>query len=461
VVLTAGVEPPVSGEALPVLHAEVDPSVQALLAHGNALLDELSYAFGGPFHLLFPARFEANVDAFRLALSQRGVDGRIYFAKKANKAACWIERCAARGIGVDVSSLGELREALAHGVAGPGIVVTGPAKSGELLRLAILHHCLTAIDELSELHRFAELARSFGTGRILLRCLPACQPSSRFGLDETEMAVALEMCREATDHVQLDGFSFHLSGYEVQARADLAARLLGHCQRALALGLRPQVISIGGGFAVNYVGADEWARFCEIRSESQFHAGRGFGGFYPYHSPVAGAQMLGAVLDATPAGQVESLATLLCRQGITLALEPGRSLLGQAGVTVFRVQGVKSRGYGILTVDGTSLSLSEQWFNSEFLPDPILIGSGDPRPADGPFVACVGGASCLEVDMLTWRKVVFPRRPHAGDFLVYVNTAGYQMDSNESSFHDLGLPPKVVVERIREEERWRLDRHDR
>jgi diaminopimelate decarboxylase len=85
---------------------------------------------------------------------------------------------------------------------------------------------------------------------------------------------------------------------------------------------------------------------------------------------------------------------------------------------------------------------------------------GDGRPASGPsFAACVAGASCLECDLLTWRKVAFPVRPQPGDLLVYVNTAGYQMDSNESPFHDLPLPPKVVVERRHGAPRWRLDEH--
>jgi diaminopimelate decarboxylase len=50
-------------------------------------------------------------------------------------------------------------------------------------------------------------------------------------------------------------------------------------------------------------------------------------------------------------------------------------------------------------------------------------------------------------------------RPRPGDLLVYVNTAGYQMDSNESAFHDLPLPPKIVVERHPGAPRWRFDEH--
>jgi diaminopimelate decarboxylase len=169
--------------------------------------------------------------------------------------------------------------------------------------------------------------------------------------------------------------------------------------------------------------------------------------------------MLGAILDTTPDGQTQSLAALLRRDSITLLLEPGRALLDQAGITVFRIQGVKLREYGILTVDGTSFSLSEQWFNSEFLPDPVLISQAQDTPDTAPFIACVGGATCLETDMLTWRKVAFPHRPEVGDFLIYLNTAGYQMDSNESTFHDLPLLPKLVIDLDGNLHRWRLDQH--
>lgn len=70
-----------------------------------------------------------------------------------------------------------------------------------------------------------------------------------------------------------------------------------------------------------------------------------------------------------------------------------------------------------------------------------------------------GRRELSECDLPTWRKVVFPTRPQPGDLLVYVNTAGYQMDSNESPFHDLPLPPKIVVERRDGAPRWRFDEH--
>ncbi|CAM5487428.1 hypothetical protein SGRIM128S_07488 [Streptomyces griseomycini] len=74
------------------------------------------------------------------------------------------------------------------------------------------------------------------------------------------------------------------------------------------------------------------------------------------------------------------------------SVEPGRALLDQAGCTVFRVQGVEERdGYAILTVDGSSLSLSEQWFESEFLTRCCCPGHprrrGRTRPVSAPLPA--------------------------------------------------------------------------
>ncbi|WP_437072735.1 alanine racemase [Streptomyces sp. enrichment culture] len=425
-----------------------------------ALAAELSHGLGGPYHALFPSRFDANAAAFAAALEEAGVTGKVYFAKKANKAAVFAERAAVLGLGVDVASHGELREALAAGVRGHDVVVTGPAKADALLRVALLQDALVAVDALDELDRVAGTAAELGrTARVLLRRLPPGQPHSRFGLDTDELAVALRRC--AAGPLDMEGFSFHLSGYEVTARADLAGELVRLCREARDLGLRADRISIGGGFAVDYVSGEDWARFRQERRPEHFHAQKTFGGgFYPYHSPVAGADALRAILATVPAGESSPLAALLRDAGVGLLVEPGRALLDQAGVTVFRVQGVKERdGHGILTVDGSSLSLSEQWFDSEFLPDPVLVPAG-PREVRT-YAACVGAATCLESDMLTWRTVPFPHRPDVGDLLVYLNTAGYQMDSNESPFHELPLPPKVVIESGPgpARPRWRLDRH--
>ncbi|MFG2881543.1 Y4yA family PLP-dependent enzyme [Streptomyces sp. NPDC048297] len=446
----------------PTLPALPDPATHPVVAGG--LVAELAYALGGPFHLLLPDAFTANLVAMQNALTRAGVDGFVHYAKKANKAAVFVERAAAGGAGVDVASAAELREALGHGVRGEHLMVTGPAKDPALLRLAVTHGATVAVDALDELDQVISLALTgrVRPARVLLRVLPDTQPHSRFGMNRDELATALQRCLQAGNAIRMEGFSFHLSGYALQPRADLAARLVDLCLTARLQGLEAGRISIGGGLPISYTDADSWHTFLAGRRPAHYHAGKSFqsGDFYPYHSPVAGADALAALLATRPENTDSTLADLIADAGIELLLEPGRALLDRAGATVFRIQGVKDRdGYRIVTVDGTSLSLSEQWFNSEYLPDPQLIPREQGAPT-GVFPASVGAATCLESDMLTWRKIAFPHPPRVGDLLLYPNTAGYQMDSNESPFHDLPLPPKVVIDRTdRARPRWRLDRH--
>lgn len=446
----------------PRLPALLDPALAPLLAE-PALLHELTAGLGSPLHLMLPQAFERNARAFDAALRNAGVDGLVLYAKKANKARCLIERCAALGLGVDAASGPELAGALAAGVPGARIGISGPAKHPALLRLALLHDCLIAIDDPGELERLAALARDAGRrARVLLRWRPPSQARSRFGMTEAELDHALTICVARSASLALEGFSFHLSGYAADARAEAAHRLVERCVDARRLGLAATTIDLGGGFALRYVDGSTWSDFIGRQAPDHYHAGKTFGGgFYPYASDCAGAAMLSAVLRHERDGR--PLAERLREHRLRLLLEPGRALLDQAGLTLFRIQGVKDRdGYGIVTVDGMSFSMSEQWFDSEYLPEPLLIGAPG-RRADSPadrhaFAAAVAGASCLDGDMVSWRKLPLPRRPEPGDLLCYPNTAGYQMDSNESPFHDLPLPRKVVIELDgTPRPAWRLD----
>jgi diaminopimelate decarboxylase len=447
--------------ALPAL---IHRDVQRLLGEHSELVKELVSGLGSPLHFLLPRVFDETVRQFEMALADARVEGLILFAKKSNKARCFVQRCAELNIGVDAASLPELEKTLGAGVPGELIGVSGPAKTAELIRLALRHGCFIAIDCEAELMQVEQFAASANiTARVLLRCrseLPG-QTQSRFGMTAAERVAAMQRCVRARAHIQLEGFAFHLAGYCPMQRAEMATQMIALCLEGRALGLACHTINIGGGFAVRYVRPPDWQRFLQQQSPSDFHAAKRFKDFYPYGSVSAGAAMLAEILAAPVDGAV-SLGASLGRHGIRMMLEPGRSLLDQAGITAFRVQGVKDREvgddrYAILTTEGTSFSLSEQWFDSEYLPDPILLGVDAEQDDERPFAACVGGSSCLDSDMLSWRKIALPRRVERGDILLYANTAGYQMDSNESPFHDLPLPRKVVLTVDSPRVRWRLD----
>lgn len=444
------------------LPARQHARVAALLDVHADTLGVLTNGLGSPLHVILPQCFIENIGEFQRAIADSGLDGTILYAKKANKADAFVRACAAQGIGVDVASGGELTKALAAGVIGENIGLSGPEKTDDLLNVALRHHCLIAIDSLNELQRLASLSANVGaSARILLRIRPEHEPGSRFGLTSPEYETALNLCAVQADRIQLEGLSFHLGGYSVRERADCASALIDRCLVARARGLATcRHIDIGGGLPVQYLDPERWQAFLRQDEPRHYHAKKSFGGFYPYGAARHGAQALRDLL-AHPVADNESLAHKARRHRIGLIVEPGRVLLDQAGLTIFEVQGVKDRraseGYAIITVQGSSLSLSEQWFNSEYLPDPLLLGHADDDARA--FAACVGGSTCLESDMVTWRKIGLPRVVEPGDRLVYLNTAGYQMDSNESPLHEARLPLKVVVKLHDDDSalHWRLD----
>ncbi|MFK4259888.1 type III PLP-dependent enzyme domain-containing protein, partial [Agrobacterium tumefaciens] len=438
------------------------PSLQALerewavtVRHDIDLMQQIAHVVQGPFHLIHPESFAENLSAFQAVLKQHEVQGRVYFGKKANKAGAWLREIATLHGSVDVASVPEFVHALANGITGEGIGVTGAAKSDELLWLASRHNAIVAIDALDELDRAIEIATRSSPMQLLLRVLPPSAHASRFGLNERDLDIALIKCAEAKQHVVMQGFSFHLDGYAVEPRSELALALVPKCIEARAMGLKASAISIGGGFACSFITEKDWLAFKEACSPELFHAGKTFSQFYPFFQSPTGARMLGAILeDPCAAG---NLAVELRSHQIELFLEPGRALLDGAGMSVFPVQGFKQNGdYGLVTVAGLSMSMSAQWVNSEFLPTPMLVQMGPERPQE-PTRASIGGSSCMEYDVLTWRKIAFEAQPRYGDLILYPNTAGYQMDKNESSFHQLPLPPKIVVSRQDNQFVWRID----
>ncbi|OLU23343.1 amino acid decarboxylase [Pseudomonas sp. PA15(2017)] len=439
------------------------PLVAQLLKRHSAELSKLVRGLGSPLHVVLPQIFTENVCRLKKAFTDTGLSGDILFAKKANKADCFARACAQQGIGIDVASSGELGKALAAGVLGKHIGISGPEKPSRLLTEALYHQCLIAIDSVEELVRLTSLANVINcNARILLRRKTSNQANSRFGLDTKALAQALDFCQAHRQALTLEGFSFHLGGYSLEERARCASEAMDLCLQVQKQGIATcRRVNIGGGLPVQYVAPRQWQAFLRQDAPEHYHAAKTFGEFYPYGGLAQSGQSLVDLLACAVDSGV-SLADKARRHGIGLIVEPGRALLDQAGMSFFQVLGVKQReaaqDYALVTVQGSSLSLSEQWFNSEFLPDPILLDSDDQAHCQAVFQACIGASTCLECDMLTWRKIGFPRVLRPGDQLVYLNTAGYQMDSNESPFHEAELPKKVVVDLDADLElQWRLD----
>lgn len=132
----------------PLLRPQVADFLQT---EGEAIANAVNM-FGSPLHIIFPEMMRGNVEQFRAVFRAGDLsDAQLYFAAKANKADAFLEEAAHTGIGVDVSSLEELRAALGRGVVGSNISVSGPGKQERLMALAIQHGSTISIDSAYEL----------------------------------------------------------------------------------------------------------------------------------------------------------------------------------------------------------------------------------------------------------------------------------------------------------------------
>lgn len=427
--------------ALPPL---LDWTASNLLHSTPQLLMALVRQHGSPLHVLWPHRLKENVQVLRTVLTRHEVRFELFYGAKVNKSPALVRAAVESGIGVDVSSAYELRDALLAGADPRRICATGPVKTDGFLARLQEGDSLIAVDSVHEFNALERLGTARRPARVLLRYRPASAYASRFGMDGDEIRHCLQRLA-ATDHgLVLEGFHFHLGGYAHEPRAAAVHELAAHVAKARALRLRPRVIDIGGGLPIRYVEADLYQHYLREQRPAHYRHGRVPDSFYPYGGEPEAGQWLDLFLRS-PAPGGGCIADYLRREDLALAIEPGRSLVDQTAVSAFRVHSVKplARDRHVVFVEGSSFSACETWFGSEYLVDPILVSdhAGDGEPCH----AYIAGHSCLDDDVLTNRLIAFPRRPRPGDLLVYANTAGYQMDLLENEFHRHPMPRRLAA----------------
>ncbi|VVQ36914.1 Y4yA family PLP-dependent enzyme [Pseudomonas fluorescens] len=436
-----------------VLHPEmltplIDPVISTLINKFPNKLTDLVEQQGSPLNLVWPHAFELNTQALLNVLKQYQVPHAIFYGAKANKSQCMLGAAANSGIGVDVSSIHELNAALRAGVPGANICATGPAKTAVFHQALISAGSLICVDsreEFDHLHSVTPTQPGPTKTRVLLRYRPKSSQKSRFGMGSQDLLQCLQRLTEQPELFHFEGFHFHLGDYGFESRAQAFREVSGFIEAAREMGLNPQMIDIGGGLPIRYVEPETYAQFLQNdNNPSHYYNQKVPATYYPYGSELTATQWLTLLLEAEHS-QGLSIANYLQAQNITLALEPGRSLVDQAAMSVFRVTRSKQLADNktVIFVEGSSFSACETWFTSEYLLDPILVSTK--QQPNTPTQAYIAGHSCLDDDVITHRLINFATAPQAGDLLIYINTAGYQMDLLENEFHRHPLPRRLMV----------------
>jgi diaminopimelate decarboxylase len=378
------------------LSARVDGGELSL---GGVPASRLAAEHGTPLVVYCEETIRAQVAAYREAAP----DALLVYGTKAFANVALLRLLAEDGVGADVSTLGELAFARAAGIDGERLVFHGNNKSDEELRAAAEAGALVVLDTPGE----AERAAAAGVRRVLLRLTPGVEAvthrsiqtaheESKFGLAPDTARVELERAR---------GLGLEAEGVHVHVGSQLArveeSVLAAERLRAFldSVSWAPRLFDLGGGLGVRHN--------CEE------------------HVPSV-AEFVGALLPFVP-------------DGARLVLEPGRSLVGRAGVTLYRVGAVKeSGGVRYAAIDGgMSDNPRPQLYGARY--EALLASRADELPGG---VYRVAGKHCESGDVLIEAAKLPEPRP--GDVLAVPATGAYTLALG-STYNGVPRPAVVLV----------------
>lgn len=421
----------------------MDALIHRLCFANNEQLVGLVKRYGSPLNLVFPHTMKQNILKLKNVFQENRVKGSILYGVKVNQSNILVKTAIEENIGIDVSSLHEWNDAYQYGISPEKICATGPAKTDDFLWQLISHNSLIVIDSLEELHDILRLLKPQSRkARVLFRYQPHSS-HSRFGMKYTAFSDALKLAKQHAC-LQWQGIHFHLGGYALASRVQAFREILPLIELSQQLGLHIQTIDIGGGLPIQYVPTEHYQAWINNQTTESYQNHRIPTDFYPYGNEQSAEQWLNTLLGSQCTDN-ETIAQYINKRNITLTIEPGRSLVDQSAITLFRVvRTCQQSEQPIIFVEGSSFSACETWFNSEFLLDPFHIVTKQSKQQ--PIRAWIAGHSCLEDDVITHRLILFNTLPQAGDLLGFVNTAGYQMDLLENQFHRHPIPCRLYAQ---------------
>ena len=318
----------------------------------------------------------------------------LHYAMKANSTLGIVRLMRGLGSAADANSGGEIELALRAGFAPGEIVFTGVGKTpGELERAVALGLKAINAESPGELDRIDAIAQSRGTrARVAIRINPDIDPESHphisTGLKSTKFGVSFDeaglLCREAAARTGLELVGLHVHvGSQIMTvepirRAALAVVALARELRDA--GIRIEHLDVGGGLGISYHDAS-------APSIDEYAA---------------------AVLEVVRSS------------GLTILLEPGRVIVGPAGILVARVVDIKAQpdhGWFIVVDAGMTDLLRPALYGAYHRIAPLVE-----RP--GPEVVCdIVGPVCESSDTLGKRRPM--PRPEVGDLMVIYDTGAY------------------------------------
>lgn len=399
------------------------------LSIGGADTTELAARFGTPLYVMDEQYIRDMCAAYSKAIrTDYGGNGLVLYASKAFSCMAIYRIAEQEGIGVDVVSGGELYTALKAGFPAEKICLHGNNKLATELSLAVESGVgLIAVDSYTELDKLDALCAEKGKRQeILLRINPGVEAhthrfiqtaktDSKFGFSVADgTAEKITAYALKKEHLDLKGYHCHIGSqiFEKQSFALAAEKMLGFmAEMRDKLGFTASVLNLGGGYGIWYAEGD--AR----QSVSDYTA---------YLRTVIGAVKASAARFAMPEPY--------------LLIEPGRSIVGEAGITLYTVGAIKDipgvKKY--VAVDGGMFD-NPRYALYQAKYTAILANRAKEPATERVSVA----GKCCESGDIVCADVDLPAAKE-GDILAVLSTGAYNY-SMASNYNRNAVPPVVLV----------------
>jgi diaminopimelate decarboxylase len=396
---------------------------EGTLVIGGSPVKRLAAKYDTPLFIYDRSVINKKVDLLRTTLPERFS---VYYSVKANSNPAILQHCLTRDCGLEIASGGELHLALHAGCAPDRLLFAGPGKTEDELELAVRHGIREIhVESLLEAERIARICGQLRKrARIAVRINPVGEAQggamrmggkpAPFGIDEENLDAALDA---VSAHSALDIRGIHLfTGTQI---LDYQL-LLNQYQKGLELGRRTaarigkplHTIDFGGGLGIPYFPGERFLEMDKLK---------------------AGLSALFRNFASKAVGVRE------------FVVEPGRYLVGEAGVFVCRVHDIKiSRGKTFLIVDGgmnNHLAASGnlgQVIKRNF-PIALLNRLGEQATETVDIV----GPLCTPLDTLG-RDVRLPKA-RVGDLVGIFQSGAYARSASPLGFLSHPAPAEVLV----------------
>lgn len=385
----------------------------------------LAEQYGTPLYVMSEDEIRETCRRYVASFERNyGGHGKPIYASKAFSCKEIYRIVLSEGLDVEVVSGGELYTALQAGVPGRQIHFQGNNKSIGELTMALENGVGDiVVDNLSELERLESLAAERGvTAPISFRIKPGIdahthefirtgQVDSKFGLDLAS-GEAMDALRRASEleHVVVKGLHCHI-GSQILEKAPFVhaaeVMLQFFAQVREELGTTFEHLNLGGGFGIHYTERDDAIPYEEYMED------------------------------------VSAMVHAKCRElGLDLPyifIEPGRSIVGEAGITLYTVGNIKHipgvRDY--VAIDGGMFDNPRYaLYQSAYT---CILANKAGEPAD--YTATIAGKCCESGDLIQEHTLI--QKPEEGDILAVLSTGAYNYSM--ASNYNRNLKPAVVM----------------